>query len=120
MKSSRHYRSRWAHANTPDAKRRRRAANDARREAIAMTLPPIAPDPAPLSVWQTVQVFDAHGAVMHTITLRVPTAGRCDQHAGEVDGVRCGALVTATDVGRLVAAMICKRMTFAQRCEMRG
>ena len=119
MKSHRHHRSRWHHANTPDALIRRRAKNDARREAIALTLPPIEPDPEPLSVWQTVQLLDAHGAVMHAITLRVPTAGRCDQHAGEVDGVRCDALVTATDVGRLVAGMICKRATFAQRCEAR-
>ena len=118
MKS--HYRNRWAHANTPDALRRRRAANDARREAIARTLPPVDAGPEPLSVWQTVQVLDAHGAVMHTITLRVPTAGRCDQHAGEVDGLRCGEMLTATDVGRLVAGMICKRASFAQRCEARN
>lgn len=37
----RHHRSKWAHCNNPEALRRRRARNDARREALAATLPPI-------------------------------------------------------------------------------
>ena len=55
MKSrSRHHRSKWAHCNTPDALRRRRAKADARREAIAAALPPVYEGPAPLSEWQTI------------------------------------------------------------------
>jgi len=124
MKSrSRHHRakrSRWAHCNTPDALRRRLAKADAEREALAALLPPVDPGPAPLSVWQTVQVLGAHGQVMHTITLYVPTSGRCDQHAAETDGQRCEALLTATEVGRRVAAMICKRPSFAEQVQVRA
>ena len=101
MKSCRHHqsakRSRWAHCNTPDALRRRRAKADAKREAIASTLPPICEGPAPLSEWQTI-----------TVTLFVPTSGRCDQHATVIDGQRVG-LLSATEIGRRVAAMIHKR-----------
>jgi len=60
MQSRSHYRipkrSRWAHCNTPDALRRRRAANDARREALAATLLPVHDEPAPGELWQTVTV----------------------------------------------------------------
>ena len=105
--------SRWAHCNTPEALRRRRAKADARREDLAATLPPIEPGPAPLSPWQTVLVLDAHGQPMHSIALYVPTSGRCDQHAAEVDGER--QLVTATAVGRLVAGWICKRPSVAMK-----
>jgi len=111
-------RSRWAHLNTPEALRRRRAAADARREALAAKLPPIDPGPAPLSVWQTVRVLGAHGQVMHELVLRVPTAGRCDQHAAELDGQRLG-LLTATAVGRLVAGWICKRESAALQADLR-
>ena len=108
MQSRRHHRSRWAHANTPEALRRRRAAADARREAMAASLPPVPAGPAPLSVWQTVLVLDAAGEVLHRITLRVPVDGfRCDQHAAEVDGAR--ELVTATRVGKIVAGWVMKR-----------
>ena len=122
MKSPRHHhrakRSRWAHANTPEALRRRQAKADARREAIAATLPPVDPAPDPLSLWQTVLVLDAHGEVMHSITLRVPTDGhRCDQHAAEIDGQR--ALMTATEVGRRVASMIHKRPSQALQADIR-
>lgn len=111
-------RSRWAHLNTPDALRRRRAAADARREALASELPPGEAGPAPLSVWQTVQMLGAHGQVMHQLVLRVPTSGRCDQHAAELDGQRLG-LLTATAVGRLVAGWICKRESSAMMAEQR-
>lgn len=119
MKSRAHHkRSRWAQANAPEALRRRAAAADARREAIAATLPPAAAGPEPLSLWQTVLVLDGHGRVMHTIDLRVPVDGhRCDQHAAEVDGRR--ELLTATQVGRRVAGMICKRPSLRDLAEVR-
>ena len=60
MKSrSRHHRSKWAHCNTPEAKRRRRAEADARREAICATLPPAYAGPEPLSRWQSVVVLES-------------------------------------------------------------
>lgn len=120
MKSqSRHHRARskWAHVNTPEGLRRRRAKIDARREAMAALLPPVDPGPAPLSVWQTVLVLDSRGEVMHRITLHVPTAGRCDQHAADVDGERL--LMTATELGRRVAGMICKRPSVALQASVR-
>lgn len=99
MKSRRRHhrakRSRWAHVNTPDGLIRRKAKIDAKREAICATLPPAYEPPAPLSPWQTVLVLDASGQVRHRVALYVPTAGRCDQHAAEVDGVRV-PMVTAT------------------------
>ena len=105
-------RSRWAHANTPEALRRRRAQMDARREAIAATLPPVDPGPQPLEPWQTVLVLDARGNVMHRVALYVPTEGhRCDQHAAEVDGVR--ELLTATEIGARVRGWIAKRPSAA-------
>lgn len=110
-------RSRWAHVNTPDGLCRRKAAADARREASAAHLPPVYAGPEPLSPWQTVQVLDASGHVVHTIALYVPTAGRCDQHAAEVGGVH--RLVTATEVGRIVAGLIHKRPSTAVLADMR-
>jgi hypothetical protein len=111
-------RNRWSRANTPAAKARRRAAADARREAICATLPPAYAPPAPLSPWQTVLVLDAHCDVMHRIALYVPTDGhRCDQHAAEVDGQR--ELMTATEIGRRVAGWIAKRPSVAWQAEMR-
>lgn len=108
MKSrSHHQRSRWAHANTPDALRRRRAKNDARREALAATLPPAYEGPAPLSEWQSI-----------TVTLFVPTSGRCDQHATVIDGQRVG-LLSATEIGRRVAAAIHKRPSDALLADYR-
>lgn len=120
MKSRRHHhnRSRWAHCNTPEALRRRRAKADARREALAATLPPIDYGPVPLSEWQTVQVLGSYGQVMHTIRLYVPTSGRCDQHAAEIDGAR-GGLLTATEIGRKVAGWVCKRPSVSMLAESR-
>ena len=94
---SRHHRSKWAHCNTPEALRRRRARNDARREAMVATLPPIPDDPAPLSVWQRIEVV-----------LYVPTSGRCDQHAAEIDGQRVG-LLSASQIGVKVRETVRKR-----------
>lgn len=111
-------RTRWAHLNTDEALRRRRAAADARREALAAELPPVDVGPPPLSAWQTIQVLDAHGQVMHQVVLRVPTSGRCDQHAAELDGAPAG-LLTATAVGRLVAGWVCKRPSTALLADMR-
>lgn len=110
--------SRWAHANTPDALRRRRAAADARREALAASAAPVDPPPATGSVWQTILVLDSSGEVMHRIVLRVPGGGyRCDQHAAEVDGKRM--LMTATQVGAVVASSIQKRPSQALQAEVR-
>lgn len=121
MKSrSRHHRSKWAHCNTPEAKCRRRAANDARREAIAATLPPAYAGPEPLSRWQSVVVLDAHGEVMHRIDLVVPADGsgaRCDQHAAMIDGDR--ALMTATQIGAKVRGWIAKRPSVALIADIR-
>lgn len=123
MQSQRRYhrakRSKWAHCNTPDALRRRHAAADARREALAATLPPVYVGPEPLSLWQTVQVLDSAGRVQRTIALLVPTAGRCDQHAAMIDGARHDRMLTATDVGRMVAGMIHKRPSVALLSELR-
>lgn len=124
MKSPRRHhrakRSRWAHCNTPEALRRRRAKADARREALATTLPPIDPGPQPLDAWQTVQVIDASGRVALSIELRVPTCGRCDQHAAVIDGAQADKLLTATEVGRMVAGAIVKRPSVGVLAEMRG
>lgn len=60
-------------------------------------LPPAEPGPEPGSLWQTL-----------TVTLYVPTSGRCDQHATVIDGQRVG-LLSATEIGRRVAAAIHKR-----------
>ena len=97
MQSLRHNRSRWAHCNTPEAKRRRRAAADARREAMAANLPPASTGPEPLTLWQTI-----------TVHLYVPTSGRCDQHAAVIDGERAG-LLSATQIGVKVREAIRKR-----------
>jgi hypothetical protein len=123
MKSPRHRhrakRSRWAHANTPDALRRRHAAADARREALAATLPPVYTGPEPLSLWRTVQVLDGNGCLLHSMALYVPTAGRCDQHAATVDDVRCDKMLTATEAGRIVAGWVPKRPSVAMLSEWR-
>jgi hypothetical protein len=120
MKSPRRHRSRWSHVNTPCGLRRRKAKIDARREALAATLPPVYAGPEPLSLWQSVQVLDGAGRVLHTIALHVPTAGRCDQHAAVVDGARCDRMLTATDVGRLVSGMVRKRPSVAIISEWRA
>ena len=103
----RHHRSKWAHINSPEGLRRRRAIADARREALAATLPPAYEPPQPLTEWQTI-----------TVTLLVPTCGRCDQHAVVIDGERIG-LLSATEIGRRVAAAIRKRPSVELQAEVR-
>ena len=91
-------RSRWARANTPEALRRRRAKQDAEREALAATLPPAYVPPQPLTLWQSI-----------TIDLYVPTvSARCDQHATVIDGERVG-LLSATQIGAKLRELIRKR-----------
>ena len=100
VQSRRHNRSRWAHCNTPGALRRRKAAADARREALAATLPPVPTGPEPLTLWQTI-----------TVQLYVPTSGRCDQHAVKIDGEAVG-LLSATEIGVKVRGLVLKRPSF--------
>ena len=83
-------------------------------------LPPAPALPEPGTPTQTVLVLDSRGEVSHRIALYVPTHGRCDQHAAEVDGARCDKVLTATEIGRQVAQWIVKRPSFAQRCEARS
>lgn len=103
----RHHRSKWAHCNTPEALRRRKAAADARREALAATLPPVPTGPEPLTLWQTI-----------TVQLYVPTSGRCDQHATVIDGEAVG-LLSATQIGVKVREMVMKRPSFDVLAEAR-
>lgn len=86
---------------------------------MAATLPPIDSGPAPLSAWQTVLILDAHGQQMHSIALYVPTSGRCDQHAAEVDGARADRTLTATDIGRMVSRWIASRPSVALMADAR-
>lgn len=102
-----HHRSKFAHCNTPDALRRRKAAADAEREAIAATLPPAYAPPEPLTHWQRI-----------VIDLYVPTCGRCDQHATVIDGERVG-LLSATQIGALVRGRIGKRPSVDLVAEVR-
>jgi len=75
---------------------------------LAATLPPIPDDPAPLSVWQRIEVV-----------LYVPTSGRCDQHAVEIDGVRMG-LLSASQIGVRVRELVHKRPSVALMAEVRA
>lgn len=102
-----HPRNRWSHCNSPSALRRRRAAADARREAMAAQLPPIPADPAPGELWQRL-----------VVDLYVPTSGRCDQHAAVIDGERVG-LLGGIAIGRAIASRVAKRPSHAQRAEAR-
>ena len=107
MHSRNHYGSRWAHANTPEAKRCRQAKADARREVDAAALPPVDPGPVPLSHWQTI-----------TVQVYVPACGRCDQHAAVIDGQRVG-LLSATQIGVLVRKAIRNRPSVALLADLR-
>ena len=101
MKSRSNNRSRWAHVNSPAGLRRRRSAADACREALVATLPPVCAAPDPLSHWQRI-----------VIDLYVPTSGRCDQHAVEIDGQRVG-LLSATEVATMLRGIMRKRPSVA-------
>lgn len=72
-----------------------------------------------MDAWQTVRVIDASGRVALRIDLLVPVAGRCDQHAALIDGAQADHMLTATDIGRMVAAAIVKRPSRDMRAEMR-
>jgi hypothetical protein len=127
MKSRRHNRStkrsRWAWNNSPAGLRNRKAKADARTEALIASLPPVDPGPAPLSVWQSVVVYGSHGQVMHTLRSYVPALSsgeRCDQHPAEIDGKRCEEMLSATEIGRQVAAWICKRPSVAIQAQVRA
>lgn len=102
-----HKRSRWAHANTPEALLRRKARRDAEREAIAASLPPAYAPPEPLTHWQRI-----------TIDLYVPTSGRCDQHAVMIDGERVG-LLSASQIGVKVRELVRKRPSLDLQAEIR-
>jgi phosphoglycerate dehydrogenase-like enzyme len=52
------------------------------------------------------------------VRVYVPTHGRCDQHAVEIDGERVG-LLGATDIGRAVAKRIRTRPSVALIAEVR-
>lgn len=67
---------------------------------MAATLPPAPQPPEPGQLWQS-----------FTITLYVPTSGRCDQHAVVIDGQVVG-LLSATQIGVKVREMIVKRPSF--------
>lgn len=102
-----HKRSRWHHCNTPEALRHRRALADARREALAATLPPVPTGPEPITLWQRI-----------VVEVYVPTSGRCDQHATVIDGERVG-LLSASQIGVKVREAIRKRPSQAYLGEAR-
>lgn len=103
----RHHRSKWAHCNTPEALRRRKAKADARRESIVALLPPAYTRPEPLTHWQRI-----------VIDLYVPSSGRCDQHATVIDGERAG-LLSATQIGAMVRGWVRKRPSADDEAEIR-
>lgn len=72
-----------------------------------------------MSVWQRVQVLGSDGQVLHTLTLYVPTNARCDQFPAEIDGQRCDVMLTPTEVGKRVAAMVYKRPSQAIQAQLR-
>lgn len=114
MKSRRHHRQRtgrtWAHVTTRDGLIRRRARADARREALAATLPSVYRGPEPGSVWRRVVVEDGAGRVLMDAVLYVPMCpARCDQSAAVIDGAQADHLVTATEIGAMVRSAIGKR-----------
>ena len=109
----------WAQCNTPEARRRRRARVDADRMALAELLPPVYCGPPPLSLWQSIVVLRPDGSEAHRITLYVPTSGRCDQWAAEIDFERAASMLTATAAGRLVSSWIHKRPSVSMLSGMR-
>lgn len=111
MPTQRRYRQRSKgrsrHLNTPEAIRHRRALADAKREALAATLPPVPTGPEPLTLWQRI-----------VVEVYVPTSGRCDQHAAVIDGERVG-LLSASQIGVKVREAIRKRPSLAYLGEAR-
>jgi hypothetical protein len=120
FKSRRRRRGRWDGQNRPDALRRRSAATAAKREAFCAALPPAYAEPTPLSVWVRILVLDGAGRPEHELVAFVPAChARCDQHAATVDGERRDAMLTATEIGRIVAGWVPKRPSFAEMAELR-
>lgn len=108
-------RTRWARANTPAAIIRRNAQRDAEREAMAALLPPVPDDDTPGSVWCELVMRGPTGVELYRRVLYVPARGhRCDQHADAA-----GQLLTATEIGREVAAALPKRPSRAMRAVWR-
>lgn len=102
MKSRhRHHRSKWAHCNTPEALRRRRAQLDARREEQAALLPPADYGPEPGDHIATVVILvgaDAHEA--HRLVLTAPSSGRCERQRATINGVPVAGGMTATEAAK--------------------
>jgi hypothetical protein len=114
MKSRRPHRQRtgrtWAHVNSPAGLIRRRARADAKREALAATLPPVYRGPDPGTVWRRVVVLDGADQVLMDAVLYVPLcSSRCDQLAGMIDGQRMDRMTTATEIAEKVRGVIGKR-----------
>ena len=99
--------SKWAHVNTPQGLRNRKAAADARREAIAALVPAAYEPPRPGAHWQRI-----------VIDLYVPTHGRCEQHAAVIDG-RAVGLLGATDIAKQVRGLIRPRPSRDVQAEVR-
>lgn len=126
MKSRRPHRQRtsgkgrtWAHVNSPAGLIRRRASADAKREALAATLPPVYRGPEPGTVWRRVVVLDGADQVMMDAVLYVPMcAARCDQLAGMIDGQRMDHLTTATEIAEKVRGVIGKRPSVRMLADM--
>lgn len=109
----------WAHVNTREGLIRRRARADARREALAATLPLVYRGPEPGSVWRRVLVEDGAGRVLLDAVLHVPMrAARCDQSAAVIDGAQSDHLVTATEIATMVRGAIGKRPSIALLVDM--
>lgn len=99
-------RGRWD--NSRAGIRRRMADADAKREALASSLPPVPNDLEPLSLWCEV-----------IVRVYVPACrARCDQHAVEINGVRVG-LIGSTEIGRKVAEAVPKRPSNALLADTR-
>ncbi len=123
MESRRPHRQRtgrtWAHVNSPAGLIRRRARADAKREALAATLPPVYRGPDPGTVWRRVVVLDGADQVLMDAVLYVPLcSARCDQSAAVIDGARADHLVTATEIAALVRGAIGKRLSVAMLADM--
>ena len=105
-----HRRSKWAHCNSPEALRRRRAKLDARREELAALLPSADYGPEPGDHIATVVILvgsDAHEA--HRLVLTAPSSGRCERNRAEIDSVPVPGGMTATEVARWLREALPRR-----------
>lgn len=109
----------WAHVNSPAGLIRRRARADAKREALAATLPPVYRGPEPGTVWRRVVVLDGADQVLLDALLYVPLCqARCDQLAGMIDGKRMDRMTTATQIAEKVRGAIGKRPSIKLLADM--